>query len=199
VLSGGEKIRLLFARIFANPPNLLMLDEPTTHLDIKARETLQDTIKSYHGTVIFVSHDIEFVKKTADIIVFIEQQNLKKYFGGYDYYLEKSANDKFATVSASSKIEKETDEKKTLRKQRAEQRQKLYPVRKELTDKVRQSEKKLNTLCIEKKELMDKIVTNEPGLDYASINKRLKEIDTKIRSVTVEWEKFSLELETIDI
>ena len=91
VLSGGEKIRLCFARIFVNPPNLLVLDEPTTHLDISAREMLQNMVKSYKGTVCFVSHDIEFIRGTAELIFTVTPSGVRKYFGNYDYYLEKSA------------------------------------------------------------------------------------------------------------
>ena len=69
VLSGGEKIRLCFARIFVNPPNLLVLDEPTTHLDIAAREALQQSIQEYTGTVCMVSHDVEFLRGAANIIL----------------------------------------------------------------------------------------------------------------------------------
>lgn len=68
VLSGGEKIRLCFARIFVNPPNLLILDEPTTHLDVAAREMLQKAIRTYQGTVCLVSHDMEFLRGTAETI-----------------------------------------------------------------------------------------------------------------------------------
>ena len=78
VLSGGEKIRLLFARIFCLSPNFLILDEPTTHLDIVARENLQNAIISYKGTVCFVSHDIEFLKRTADTILFVTGNRVKK-------------------------------------------------------------------------------------------------------------------------
>ena len=90
VLSGGEKIRLLFARIFANPPNLLVLDEPTTHLDIRARENLQNVIRDYEGTVCFVSHDIEFIRKTAEMIYEVKDGMITKYYGDFDYYVEKT-------------------------------------------------------------------------------------------------------------
>jgi ATP-binding cassette subfamily F protein 3 len=81
VLSGGEKIRLSFARIFINHPNFLILDEPTTHLDLHTRESLQKAISDYKGTVCLVSHDIEFVKKAADTIVEMRPPSIKKYYG----------------------------------------------------------------------------------------------------------------------
>ena len=90
VLSGGEKIRLAFARIFINPPNLLILDEPTTHLDIAAREGLQEAIRQYKGTVCMVSHDIEFISHSATTILAMDgKMGVKKYFGDYNYYRSK--------------------------------------------------------------------------------------------------------------
>ncbi|MDD3119080.1 MAG: ABC-F family ATP-binding cassette domain-containing protein [Victivallales bacterium] len=90
VLSGGEKIRLLFARIFVNPPNFLLLDEPTTHLDIAAREALQQALAQYEGTVCLVSHDIEFISNVAENIIAMTPQGIHRYYGNYHYYREKS-------------------------------------------------------------------------------------------------------------
>ena len=102
VLSGGEKIRLCFARIFVNPPNLLILDEPTTHLDIAAREALQDAIMNYKGTVCLVSHDLEFIRGTATTILEMRHDRVKRFFGNFDYYKEKLAEEEAANAPASS-------------------------------------------------------------------------------------------------
>lgn len=90
VLSGGEKIRLAFARMFIQHPSFLILDEPTTHLDLQAREALEQAIKEYTGTVCFVSHDIAFVRNVADSIVAITPEGVTRYAGDYVYYQEKS-------------------------------------------------------------------------------------------------------------
>ena len=85
VLSGGEKIRLAFLRLF------LLLDEPTTHLDLDGRRLLQDALRKYAGTILLVSHDIDFVRAVATSILEITREGIRSYPGGYDYYCEKKA------------------------------------------------------------------------------------------------------------
>jgi len=102
VLSGGEKIRLAFARLFIRPPNLLLLDEPTTHLDIHGREALERALRDYRGTVCLVSHDVTFVRNTARRIVALTPPGLTLYAGGYDYFLEKTAATSGAAAPAPS-------------------------------------------------------------------------------------------------
>ena len=117
VLSGGEKIRLAFARIFINPPNLLILDEPTTHLDVAAREGLQEAIIQYNGTVCLVSHDIEFVRNSVSTIVAIgtAKMGITKYFGDYDYYREKTGQE---VVVSGETLEADQKEKLAKNKHR---------------------------------------------------------------------------------
>ena len=90
VLSGGEKSRLALARILVKPPNLLLMDEPTTHLDIQSIDALVGALKSYEGTLIFISHDVYFIKALADTVLHVHSGRLTPYAGNYDYYLEKS-------------------------------------------------------------------------------------------------------------
>ena len=89
VLSGGEKVRLQLAIVVFKKANLLILDEPTNHLDILSKEKLEDVLKSYPGTIIFVSHDRYFVKKIATSILELENNNVKYYAYNYEGYLEK--------------------------------------------------------------------------------------------------------------
>ncbi|HEX2852669.1 MAG TPA: ATP-binding cassette domain-containing protein, partial [Opitutaceae bacterium] len=90
VLSGGEKSRLALARILVKPPNLLLMDEPTTHLDIQSIDALVGALKNYEGTLIFISHDVHFIKALAQNVLHVHSGRLTPYAGNYEYYLEKS-------------------------------------------------------------------------------------------------------------
>jgi ATP-binding cassette, subfamily F, member 3 len=85
-LSGGERNRLSLAEIVVSGANLLLLDEPTNNLDIPARETLEETLLGYRGTMFFISHDRYFLRKLATRVVELENRKLTNYLGGYDYY-----------------------------------------------------------------------------------------------------------------
>ncbi len=90
VLSGGEKSRLSLVKFLVNPPNLLLMDEPTTHLDLQSVEALSQALKHYEGTLIFISHDVHFIRALAEKTLHISHGAVTPYAGGYDYYLEKS-------------------------------------------------------------------------------------------------------------
>lgn len=89
-LSGGEKSRLVLAELLTGKPNLLILDEPTNHMDIQAKETLESAFTAYTGTILFVSHDRYFISRVADAILVFEGQSVMYYPFGYEHYLEKS-------------------------------------------------------------------------------------------------------------
>jgi ATP-binding cassette subfamily F protein 3 len=90
VLSGGEKSRLALARLLVKPPNLLLMDEPTTHLDIASIDALVSALQTYDGTFIFISHDVYFIRALAQNVLHVHSGRLTPYAGNYDYYLDKS-------------------------------------------------------------------------------------------------------------
>lgn len=90
VLSGGEKSRLNLVKFLVDPPNLLLMDEPTTHLDLLSVEALIEALRQYEGSLVFISHDVHFIRKLAETTWHVADGQVNKYSGGYDYYLEKS-------------------------------------------------------------------------------------------------------------
>ncbi len=90
VLSGGEKSRLNLIKFLVDPPNLLLMDEPTTHLDIQSVESLTLALERYEGTLVFISHDVHFIRHLATKVLHVNAGQVTAYAGDYDYYLEKT-------------------------------------------------------------------------------------------------------------
>lgn len=196
VLSGGEKIRLCFARIFVNPPNLLVLDEPTTHLDINARELLQEAIRQYPGTVCMVSHDIEFVRNTATTIVAMEANGPRKYYGSYDYYLEKSAEFATANTPAAKNEAQSVDLSKERRRERARKRAELAGDKKRAEKQVARLEQQLEEQETRQQQLVEQL-SGDGKVDFAQVNRELAELQTAIADTMEAWESAAAELEEI--
>lgn len=122
VLSGGEKSRLVMAKILANPPNCILLDEPVNHLDIPSRDILINALKEFEGTLCFISHDLHFIKQVATKIVEINNGILTQYPGDYDYYIQKKKDQEvLKEVKKKEKKEEKTStilkKKKNLKKE----------------------------------------------------------------------------------
>ena len=198
VLSGGEKIRLCFARIFVNPPNLLILDEPTTHLDIAAREALQEALAQYKGTVCLVSHDIEFVRESANTIVSVRDGKIRKYFGDYEYYLEKSAQEHLNVAEKNIVIvdSKKEGNSKERRRERARQRQELAATRKKAEKVLKKIEAKIEKLEFERAEKVE-LLAGDGNVDFAEVNRHLAQLQSELDKCGAEWEKAMEDFEEI--
>lgn len=94
MLSGGEKVRLALAGIFQTGPNTLILDEPTNHMDIVGKEALEDMLRGYQGTLLFVSHDRYFIKQIADSLLIFRPDGVEYFPYGYEDYIEKYGQEK---------------------------------------------------------------------------------------------------------
>lgn len=203
VLSGGEKIRLAFLRLFLSPPNLMLLDEPTTHLDMEGRATLEQAIRKYDGTVCLVSHDIEFVRNTVDAVVEITPAGVRRFPGGYEYYREKTATESRGPA-ASATVQKDDKEQagasanpKELRRARAQARGRLQPAITALKGKVAKAETRIAELEAELETLSEKLFNPTPETDFAATNKRLKYVQDQLGDFSAEWERDATELERL--
>src|SRR4029077_6142702 len=105
VLSGGEKSRLALVKLLLDPPNLLLMDEPTTHLDMSSIDALLYALDQFEGTLIFISHDVYFIRALANHVVHVNAGRLTHYPGGYQYYLVKTkASSARAALTAAGGI-----------------------------------------------------------------------------------------------
>src|SRR5215468_1450566 len=103
VLSGGEKSRLALVKLLLDPPNLLLMDEPTTHLDLASIDALAYALDQFQGTLVFISHDVYFIRALSNHVVHVNAGRLTHYPGGYQYYLDKTqATSARAALTAGS-------------------------------------------------------------------------------------------------
>lgn len=197
VLSGGEKIRAAFARVFVRPPNLLLMDEPTTHLDIQAREALETALASYNGTICMVSHDIEFVRKIAKTIVAMTPPGVTLYPGDYDYYKFKTAQ----AEDAQPTVKNDSDSglsRQEQRRERARLVQEYSKLRAPLRRKVERMEKTIARLETEQIALLAKLATKDESINFAELNQRLTRSQAEMQSYSAEWEEAASELERME-
>jgi ATP-binding cassette subfamily F protein 3 len=206
VLSGGEKIRLAFLRLFLAPPNFMLLDEPTTHLDLEGRTTLEKAIRDYDGTVCLVSHDIEFVRNTVSTIIEISPAGVRRFAGGYDYYHEKMSERTNADDGASadntpsqavSPDGTASVSSKDLRRARAQERAKRQPLIRALKDRVGKAENKIAELETELESLSAVLFNPTPETNFAETNRKLKFVQDQLDVLNEEWERDASELDRL--
>lgn len=200
VLSGGEKVRLALARLLLQPLNLLLLDEPTTHLDVHAREALEDALRDYPGTICLVSHDIEFIRHLAGTIYAMTPDGVRKYYGGYDYYREKLTEEAAAlagTAAAPAEGLPAADDRRTQRREEARSRQEFARRRRPCEERIKRAEQSSTALEQERAALHATLLAARPGTDFAAINRRLTQIDTELEAALAGWEAASLEIEEL--
>ena len=202
VLSGGEKSRLALARLLVKPPNLLLMDEPTTHLDIASIDALVNALKTFDGTFIFISHDVYFIRALAQNVLHVHSGRLTPYAGDYDYYLEKSRakNERAALTAGFTDARPVQDTKPEKDRQAAakapEKRANPAAVKKlrvevgHLEEEVSKLEKKQNELAAA---LEAPETYSEPGRAQ-HLNRELSAIVDLLGAATAAWEKAAAEL-----
>jgi ATP-binding cassette, subfamily F, member 3 len=210
VLSGGEKTRLALVKLLLDPPNLLLMDEPTTHLDIGSIDALIGALQQFEGTLIFISHDVHFIRAMARTVLHISAGKLTPYAGDYQYYLEKSkatsarealtAGEKLtnaqpaaapAPATSSSGNAPTPRKSKEQKRLEAEQRQEQSRIRKEHEARVSSLEMQIATLEGKQKELtaeLEKPETYDSGGRAVELNRDLMTVAASLARLTAEWE-----------
>lgn len=193
MLSGGEKARLKLCEIFKKEPNLLLLDEPTNHMDIVGKESLEQILKEYKGTLIFVSHDRYFVSKIANKILEFKKGKVTFFDGNYEEFQEwKQKNKEKIDIYDSGNNKKENE---TVLQEKSSKNQ--YLLNKENNKRKNRMEKIEKE--IEQKEQEIKIIENEMkkeenATDYmklAELQDKIQEIESKIEKKIEDWEKLN--------
>jgi ATP-binding cassette subfamily F protein 3 len=166
---------------------------------------LQEALVKYKGTILLVSHDIEFVRAVATSVLEITRSGLRKYPGGYDYYCEKReeyaksqpcvAQDKLKSEKISSGAQPQKLSSKELRRQRAAERALISPVVKELKKRISAAEKKIDELQAKLDEASAELFNPGPDTDFAEANRLVRTLQFEIDRYTLEWEEASLKLE----
>jgi ATP-binding cassette subfamily F protein 3 len=219
VLSGGEKSRLALVKLLLDPPNLLLMDEPTTHLDLSSIDALAYALDQFQGTLIFISHDVYFIRALANHVVHVNAGQLTHYPGGYQYYLDKTkplseragltsqgrdsarrdAEPKTGTRNAPGGLP--AGSKKDQKRLEAEQRQARSRERKAQQQVVHALEKEIQTLERRQAEMIAELEKQEtyelPGRAQA-INRELVEVQHRLAEVNPQWEQQATRLANLD-
>jgi ATP-binding cassette subfamily F protein 3 len=208
VLSGGEKSRLNLARLLIDPPNFLLMDEPTTHLDIASIDAMIHALKQYEGTLVFISHDVHFIKSLAQNVLHVHSGRLTPYAGDYDYYLEKSkSGDARAALTAgfTDGRPKQAEAKKEpapAAPVAAAKNSKYTPNQlRKFREEVGLLEKKVSELEAKQAEITAALEAPETYADkgkFHHLNKELSAIVDQITAATEEWEKATTKLEEME-
>lgn len=204
VLSGGEKARLALCRLLLNPPNLIIVDEPTTHLDIASREALEQALQRFEGTICLVSHDVEFVRKVATTIFAVSEKGIARYYGDYDYYRSKLATETAAAAAQEAERAPTTGEgavkgdvRRQQKREEAGRRQAHGRLRKPWEAQLAAAEALVDKLSAEQQQIVNQLNAPVPGLDFAALNRRLSEIQAETAAATQRWEQAAEQLEAI--
>jgi ATP-binding cassette subfamily F protein 3 len=216
VLSGGEKTRLALVKLLLDPPNLLLVDEPTTHLDIGSIDALVGALSQYHGTLIFISHDVYFIRAVAKTVLHINAGKLRPYAGDYDYYLEKSkavsaraaltSNGEKKLHNAQPAVEHHVDlsrekrrpgmrETREARRAEADRRKMEAKTKREREKRLHDLTQHIISLEVRQKELtaeLEKPDTYNAGGSVMQLNRELLAVTEDLARVTEEWEDATL-------
>ena len=173
-MSGGERARISLLKLMLGGYNLLLLDEPTNHLDATSREALEDTLKSYAGTLVIISHDRYFINKLADRVLVMHRDGLKEYLGNYDNYLERitaQAADEPSQTVAAKKAEKPLNEYQLRKLQQSEERKRKT--------KLARTEEEIDALETAVEDLQNDLAREDVQSDYEKLLSLTADLEAK--------------------
>jgi len=184
ILSGGERNRLLLAKLFTKPSNVLVMDEPTNDLDAETLDLLEELLEEYSGTLLLVSHDREFLNNVVTgTIVLTGNGEVREFVGGYDDWLSQSIQE-----AAPAKIEVRPVQQKP--KQQSDRPRKLsFKEERELEalpEKIAALEEEQESLH---RQLSDPELYKSAGVGIAEMNTRLEEIEAELETLLIRWEE----------
>jgi len=203
VLSGGEKSRLALVKLLLSPPNFLLLDEPTTHLDMASIDAVIQALKDYAGTLIFVSHDLHFIRALGKRTIRIEAGKITNFAGDYDYYLWKSGSASAQTGLIEGLRDARPDQvtmtqdgnksisAKEKRRIRSQERERRKAEKGKLEDKVRKLEKEIMQLEEEQNSCNEELANPDSYNDPEKgkeLNERAARLARKLQQRNYEWE-----------
>jgi ATP-binding cassette subfamily F protein 3 len=203
VLSGGEKSRVALVKILLTKANFIILDEPTNHLDLSSKEVLQQALVDFSGSLILVSHDVDFLKPIVNKVVDVRKGNIKIYEGGLDYYLSKRAEEMDAGVVKSYKdiAARDNISRKEQRRLEAEQRQKRFRATIDVIKKIEELEKHISGLELRENELENQLADEKIYSNPAKakeVTSEYNKVKEDINYKMAEWSRLSDELQKIE-
>jgi len=208
MLSGGEKVRLALCKIFKTKPNFLILDEPTNHMDIIGKESLEAMIKDFPGSVLFVSHDRYFVKQIADSLLVFEDDTVSYLPYGYDEYIERKNNTYAASVDrgiyaakeAQARAAKQTVVVEEAPVQKGKESYEQGKERSRLEKKLKRLEEKIAKLESTIEEKKAELLSPEYATAYTKleqIQEEIEEYEMELLDVMEEWDDVGQKLEEL--
>ena len=196
-LSGGERGRISLAKLMLSNANFLILDEPTNHLDIVSKEILENALKDYTGTVLYVSHDRYFINQTATRILELTGQTLVNYIGNYDYYLEKKEElTRIYAPAADAAAPEETaapSEASSTKLDWKAQKEEQARLRKK-ENELKKTEKRIEELETRDSEIDEEMSKPEVATNVAEcvkLSKEKAEIAAELEELYEKWEELA--------
>lgn len=197
VLSGGEKSRVALAQILLTKSNLIVLDEPTNHLDFNSKAILQEALMEFSGSLVLVSHDIDFLRPIVNKVFEVRNHFVKCYHGGIDYYLVKIKEENSTVTTRVKESVSEKIDRRSQKRQEAELRKKKYEATKDLKISLEKLENKIAGLEDEKKQIENELA--DPEIFSNSQKSKIKNeayttIKAELENAYDEWSLLSEEL-----